>query len=217
MIVCQLCGYPQPDGVKECLQCHTPITARARRFDEGSVEHASSGRSDRRPARAREQSESGGSSRESSQSASQGSAPRIAVDAPPASSQAPATAPQGAGVTQLVEKLGQVIITTTPEIHGRTAIEYRGVVTAGAVVKLDGFDFYIENVREVGALRSAPFFEQMRKARDIAMTDLKIEAAKLGANGVVGVAFQYEQSQRPNQPALLIWIVATGTAVVLAE
>jgi uncharacterized protein YbjQ (UPF0145 family) len=69
----------------------------------------------------------------------------------------------------------------------------------------------------VSALRSAPFFELLRTAREIAMTDLKIEAAKLGANGVIGVTFQFEESQKAGPAEQLIWIVATGTAVLIDE
>ncbi|MEW6325827.1 MAG: heavy metal-binding domain-containing protein [Nitrospirota bacterium] len=131
---------------------------------------------------------------------------------------APLEEPAPAGsVTQLVDRLKQVIVTTTPEVQHREVADYKGVVTAGAVVRLETLGSYIDGVKDVGALRAAPFYEQLRKARDIAMTDLKIEAAKLGANAVVAVTFQYEQSPSADQSDRLIWIIATGTAVLLAE
>ena len=120
-------------------------------------------------------------------------------------------------MTQLVDRLKQVIVTTTPDVQGRDVTDYKGVVTAGAVVRLEELRPYINGIGDVGALRSAPFYEQLRKARDIAMTDLKIEAAKLGGNAVVGVSFQYEQSQSTGQSDRLIWIIATGTAVHLTD
>jgi uncharacterized protein YbjQ (UPF0145 family) len=127
------------------------------------------------------------------------------------------TPPPSGSVTQLVDRLKQVVVTTTPDVERRAVVEYKGVVTAGAVVKLEDWGDYAAGINEVGALRTAPFYERIKKARDIAMTDMKIEAAKLGANGVVGVTLQFEQSLKGHQADLMIWIVASGTAVVLAE
>jgi len=122
----------------------------------------------------------------------------------------------GGQLNQLVDRLKRVIVSTTPELQGRPVREYKGVVSTGAVVKLEGWAPYLEGVKDIGSLRHAPFDAQIRKARDVLITDLKIEAAKLGANGVVGLTVQLHPVQQGAADRLL-WLVAIGTAVVLPE
>jgi uncharacterized protein YbjQ (UPF0145 family) len=122
----------------------------------------------------------------------------------------------GGQLNQLVDRLKRVIVSTTPEVQGRPVEEYKGVVSTGAVVKLEGWAPYLEGVKDIGSLRHAPFDAQIRKARDVLITDLKIEAAKLGANGVVGMTVQLHPVQQGTSGRLL-WLVAIGTAVVLPE
>jgi len=121
----------------------------------------------------------------------------------------------GEQLNQIVNRLKRVIVSTTPEVQGRTVKEYKGVVSTGAVVKLEGWAPYLEGVKDIGSLRHAPFDAQIRKARDVLITDLKIEAAKLGANGVVGMTVQLHPVQ--GGADRLLWLVAIGTAVVLPE
>jgi uncharacterized protein YbjQ (UPF0145 family) len=122
----------------------------------------------------------------------------------------------GGQLNQLVDRLKRVIVSTTPEVQGRPVKEYKGVVSTGAVVKLEGWAPYLEGVKDIGSLRHAPFDAQIRKARDVLITDLKIEAAKLDANGVVGMTVQLHPVQQGATDRLL-WLVAIGTAVVLPE
>jgi uncharacterized protein YbjQ (UPF0145 family) len=122
----------------------------------------------------------------------------------------------GEQLNQIVDRLKRVIVSTTSEVQGRPVREYKGVVSTGAVVKLEGWASYLEGVKDIGSLRHAPFDEQIRKARDVLITDLKIEAAKLGANGVVGMTVQLHPVQQGATERLL-WLVAIGTAVVLLE
>ncbi len=259
-MTCPLCGYLQPDDVKECLQCHTPMARKApdwrvnqnapgeetdtiarierrrrprprertvakERTQERSVAHdRRPAEEPRRPVIVRNETVVDKEPVVHREAAVQKTAARyeyketVRQEPPPAEpSRSGELAPAGSSVTQLVDRLKQVIVTTTPDVQGRDVTDYKGVVTAGAVVRLGELRPYIDGIGDVGALRSAPFYEQLRKARDIAMTDLKIEAAKLGGNAVVGVSFQYEQSQSTGQSDRLIWIIATGTAVHLTD
>lgn len=238
-MICPLCGYEQPENVKECVQCHTPFAGKASNWraerDQTGKETGTIARIERRRRpRPRERTvtrERGVAKEQKEQMIPREQ--RIIEESPLPPPPVKETTPQhepppsplreertpapGSSVTQLVDRLKQVVVTTTPDVQDRAVAEYKVVVTAGAVVKLEGLDHYAGEIKDVGALRAAPFYDQIKKARDIAMTDLKIEAAKLGANGVVGVTLQFEQSQKEHQDGLLIWIVATGTAVVLTD
>ncbi|HTP42826.1 MAG TPA: heavy metal-binding domain-containing protein [Nitrospiria bacterium] len=122
----------------------------------------------------------------------------------------------GEHLNHLVDKLKRVTVTTTPEVQGRPVKEYKGIVSTGSVVKLEGWASYLGGLKDIGSLRHAPFDAQIRKARDVLITELKIEAAKLGANGVVGMTVQLHPVQQGAADRLL-WLVAIGTAVVLPE
>jgi uncharacterized protein YbjQ (UPF0145 family) len=259
-MICPLCGRSQPDYVRECLQCHTPLgekTSDRRPADEPEetdtivrVERRrkARGRGDRTinrervPIQRRHEPDH--------ELSPPVEPPPVAKEPPSAKLVAPPTAfrddqhrPQaisdpprtregqagalppivdrtpsqpGEQLNQIVDRLKRVIVSTTPEVQGRPVKEYKGVVSTGAVVKLEGWASYIEGVKDIGSIRHAPFDEQIRKGRDVLITDLKIEAAKLGANGVVGLTFQLHPVQQGAADRLL-WLVAIGTAVVLPE
>jgi uncharacterized protein YbjQ (UPF0145 family) len=254
VMICPLCGCPQPGDTNECVQCHTRLTGkpsgwrgdhnpagedtdaatrverrRRPRPRERTVANERSGTRERPTQRPPERTHERPPERLPERPITREQRPPETkeLSPPPFKETTPQrelpprrderTPPPGSSVTQLVDRLKQVVVTTTPDVQDRTVTEYKGVVTAGAVVKLEDWEDYAEGINEVGALRSAPFYERIRKGRDIAMTDMKIEAAKLGANGVVGVTLQFEQSRKDRQASLLIWIVASGTAVVLTE
>jgi uncharacterized protein YbjQ (UPF0145 family) len=282
-MICQLCGYQQPDYASECLQCHTRFTERnsdkvaAKRSDEAEQTDTIIRVERRRKARGRgegtvnrervvvRQPEPPEPSEPSSSDDSpppvkrppqiqpppqvipppiigKPAAPAVAykppvtsrvddserlpdVSLPPASradqgGDAPFTlertpSQSGEQLNQIINRLKRVIVSTTPEVQGRPVKEYKGVVSTGAVVKLEGWSSYLEGVKDIGSLRHAPFDAQIRKARDVLITDLKIEAAKLGANGVVGMSVQLHPVQGGTDR--LLWLVAIGTAVVLPE
>ena len=229
-MICPLCGYFQPDTTKECLQCHTPLDAkptgrRATIAETGEQTQRTQRLERRRRPRIKEKT------------ASRQKEPKEITNTDPVAAfikreteglnqpieeiveSLRETTPSQAdsAMTQIVERLNRVTISTTSVIENRSVLEYKGVVTAGAVVKLEGWSTYLDQLKDAGALRSAPFFNHLQKARDIVMTDLKIEASKLGANGVVGITVQFDQSQQENQVERLVWMAATGTAVVLTD
>ncbi len=234
-MICPLCGYLQPDSAVECLQCHSPLkaapTGRKPPVDLGHEGTEDLGRTERRRrprSRERTMMRRGEKSVAPPAASLRVEPPRPKeavvvrvdppqVDVPPAAEADSLPLPAGSPLTQILERLKRVMVTTTSEFQHRTISEYRGVVTAGAMVKLEGWAAYLEELKDVGALRYAPFYDYMRKARDIVMTDLKIEAAKLGANGVVGVTVQFDPSQADSHGNRLVWMVAIGTAVVLSD
>ena len=257
-MICPLCGRSQPDYLRECLQCHTPLGEKApdrRPVDEPEetdtiirVERRRKARArgertinrERAPVRHRHEQKEEPSQPPEPVIPPVGKASSVVKPAPFLSDHtrspvdhepprggekqaggAPSTADRspsqsGDQLNQLVDRLKRVIVSTTPEVQGRPVKEYKGVVSTGAVVKLEGWSSYLEGVKDIGSLRHAPFDEQIRKGRDVLITDLKIEAAKLGANGVVGMSVQLHPVQQGSTDRLL-WLVAIGTAVVLPE
>jgi uncharacterized protein YbjQ (UPF0145 family) len=113
-------------------------------------------------------------------------------------------------LSMMLKRLQEVSVTTTENFVGKRIVDYRGIVHASAVVKLDTLHSFLSTVKEVSGLRNSPFQDLLKQAITIATSDLKIEAVKLNANAVVGVRIQYESDL---QDALVVHVM--GTAVEL--
>jgi uncharacterized protein YbjQ (UPF0145 family) len=125
----------------------------------------------------------------------------------------PATAKQDPVSEGVHEKLGQLerlILTSTPGVEGRQVLAYQGVVAAtvlirGALLK----EILQDTAGEVVSIRSTSLQGAFEKARMVAIADLKLEAAKKGADAIVGLAM----SHIPGTGG--IWLSVVGTAVTL--
>ena len=100
--------------------------------------------------------------------------------------------------------------TTTPE--GITRSQYLGVVNGEAVIGANIFRDMFSSVRDVVGGRAGGYERALSGARDAAVEGL-IEAAKeLGANGVIGIDFDYEVLGETNG---MMMVAVSGTAVKL--
>ena len=105
-----------------------------------------------------------------------------------------------------------VIVTTTPSIEGKKITSYRGVVTGEAIMGANIFKDVFAGIRDIVGGRSATYERELKRARDIAMEELKQSAAELGANAVVSVDLDYETV---GGNASMLMVTISGTAVVL--
>jgi uncharacterized protein YbjQ (UPF0145 family) len=106
----------------------------------------------------------------------------------------------------------QVVVTTTPSIEGRRISRYLGLVTGEAIMGANIFKDLFAGIRDIVGGRSAAYEAELRKARDIAMDEMRQAAAERGANAVVGVDIDYETVG--GQGSMLM-VSISGTAVVL--
>jgi uncharacterized protein YbjQ (UPF0145 family) len=105
-----------------------------------------------------------------------------------------------------------VILTTTPSVEGRSIQEYLGVVTGEAILGANIFKDLFAGVRDIVGGRSGAYEEELRKAREIAMSELAAEATSRGADAVVGIDLDYETVGQGS----MLMVTASGTAVRLA-
>ena len=105
-----------------------------------------------------------------------------------------------------------VVVTTTPNIEGKKITSYRGIVTGEAIMGANIFKDLFAGIRDIVGGRSATYERELRRAREMAMEELKIAAAEIGANAVVGVDIDYETVG--GQGSMLM-VTVSGTAVVL--
>ena len=105
-----------------------------------------------------------------------------------------------------------MIISTTPTIEGRPIREYLGIVTGEVIVGANIFKDLFAGIRDIVGGRSATYERELRRARDIAMDEIKTAAAEMGANAVVAIDIDYETVG--GQGSMLM-VTISGTAVVL--
>jgi uncharacterized protein YbjQ (UPF0145 family) len=105
-----------------------------------------------------------------------------------------------------------MILTTTPTIEGRTIVEYKGVVFGEVIAGVDFLRDIAASIRNFVGGRSASYEEELIRAREQAMDEMRQRAEKLGADAVVGIDIDYEVLGANNG---MLMVTASGTAVKL--
>jgi uncharacterized protein YbjQ (UPF0145 family) len=105
-----------------------------------------------------------------------------------------------------------VIVTTTPNVEGKKITSYRGIVTGEAIMGANIFKDVFAGIRDIVGGRSATYERELRRARELAMEEIKTAASEMGANAVVAIDIDYE-TVGSNGSMLMVTI--SGTAVTL--
>ena len=105
-----------------------------------------------------------------------------------------------------------MIMTTTPAIEGKKVRSYLGIVTGEAILGANLFKDLFAGVRDIVGGRSAAYEQELVKAREIALKEVESEAARRGANAVIGIDLDYEVV---GQGGSMLMVTACGTAVTL--
>jgi uncharacterized protein YbjQ (UPF0145 family) len=105
-----------------------------------------------------------------------------------------------------------MIVTTTPNVEGRSVRRYLGVVTGEAILGANLFKDMFAGLRDIVGGRSGAYEKELRRAREIAFAELEAEARERGANAVMGVDIDYEVLGERNG---MMMVSVSGTAVEL--
>ena len=84
-------------------------------------------------------------------------------------------------------------------------------MTGEAILGANIFKDLFAGVRDIVGGRSGAYEEELRKAREIAMSELAAEATSRGADAVVGIDLDYETVGQGS----MLMVTASGTAVRL--
>jgi uncharacterized protein YbjQ (UPF0145 family) len=103
-----------------------------------------------------------------------------------------------------------MIITTTPHVEGRPIQAYLGVVAGEAILGAHIGRDIMASITDIIGGRSVEYENQVQKARGIALKEMAAEAAKLGADAVVGVDIDFEVIRQG-----MLMVATSGTAVKL--
>ena len=103
-----------------------------------------------------------------------------------------------------------VLVVTTPTVPGYRIKKVLGVVH-GLTVRTRGmWGKWLASVKSMFGGKVGAYVSELKKAKDEALNLLKEEAARLGANAVVGVDFETSDLLGD-----LIMVSAHGTAVII--
>lgn len=108
-----------------------------------------------------------------------------------------------------------MIITTTPNIEGKRVVDYLGLVNGEAIMGANVFADLFAGIRNIIGGRSGAYEKELRRAKEIALTEMEEAAAQLGADAIVGVDLDYETISLDQGSMLMV--IASGTAVKLAS
>lgn len=103
-----------------------------------------------------------------------------------------------------------MILTTTSTLDGKSITRYHGIVTAEVILGANIFRDLFAGIRDIVGGRSGSYERPLKDARKTALAELTAEAQALGANGVIGIDFDYEVIGKNGS---MLMVSASGTAV----
>ena len=106
-----------------------------------------------------------------------------------------------------------MIITTTDQVEGKRVTAYLGIVSGEAVVGTNIFRDLMAGIRDIVGGRAGGYEQELRQAKEAAISEMRDEARRLGADAVVGVDLDYEHLGGGSKSMLMV--TANGTAVRL--
>ncbi|SFI82417.1 heavy metal-binding domain-containing protein [Celeribacter neptunius] len=103
-----------------------------------------------------------------------------------------------------------MIVTTTPNVEGRSIATYHGIVTGEAIMGANIVRDLFAQVTDIIGGRAGSYESKLAEGRDTALSEMEDKARAMGANAVVGVDLDYEVIGQ------MLMVSASGTAVTLA-
>ena len=107
---------------------------------------------------------------------------------------------------------GFFLATVVPGEGARVG-KFLGVVNGEAVIGANIFRDMFSSIRDVVGGRAGGYERALSGARDAAVEDMKAAAKELGADGIVGIDFDYEVLGETNG---MMMVSVSGTAVKMA-
>ncbi|GAK35171.1 hypothetical protein SDC9_153692 [bioreactor metagenome] len=105
-----------------------------------------------------------------------------------------------------------MLITTTPTIEGKRITNYYGIVSGETIIGANVFRDLFASIRDIVGGRSGSYEEVLREAKETALREMQDQAARMGANAVIGVDLDYETVGGSGS---MLMVTASGTAVYI--
>ncbi len=104
-----------------------------------------------------------------------------------------------------------MLVTTTHTIENKQISQYYGLVSGEAIMGANVFKDIFASIRDIVGGRSATYEKELRRAKELAISEMCQLAQQQGANAVVGVDLDYETIGGSGGNMLMV--IASGTAV----
>tara|TARA_B100001758_G_C18055368_1_gene425412 strand:- start:107 stop:589 length:483 start_codon:yes stop_codon:yes gene_type:complete len=111
----------------------------------------------------------------------------------------------------LFNKASHIKLTTTISFVNHEIAEELDVITAECVYGMNVFRDFFAGLTDFFGGRSKASQKVLRDARKACLEELRIEAAEIGADGVVGIDLDYSEISGKGKG--MLFLVASGTAV----
>ena len=102
------------------------------------------------------------------------------------------------------------LATVVPDTDSVRIAKYLGVVNGEAIIGANIFRDMFSSVRDVVGGRAGGYERALSGARDAAVEDMIEVAKEMGANGIIGLDFDYEVLGESNG---MLMVAVSGTAV----
>ena len=103
-----------------------------------------------------------------------------------------------------------MLLTTTPNIQGREITQYFGIVSGETIIGANLFKDFFAGIRDSVGGRASSYERVLREAKESALQEMSDQAARMGANAVIGIDLDFETVGANGS---MLMVTAAGTAV----
>ena len=103
-----------------------------------------------------------------------------------------------------------MLLTTTPNIQGREITQYFGIVSGETIIGANLFKDFFAGIRDIVGGRASSYESVLSAAKESALQEMSDQAARMGANAVIGIDLDYETV---GANGCMLMVTAAGTAV----
>ena len=103
-----------------------------------------------------------------------------------------------------------MLLTTTPNIQGREITQYFGIVSGETIIGANLFKDFFAGIRDIVGGRASSYESVRREAKESALQEMSDQAARMGANAVIGIDLDFETVGANGS---MLMVTAAGTAV----
>ena len=103
-----------------------------------------------------------------------------------------------------------MLLTTTPNIQGREITQYFGIVSGETIIGANLFKDFFAGIRDIVGGRASSYESVLREAKESALQEMSDQAARMGANAVIGIDLDFETVGANGS---MLMVTTAGTAV----
>ena len=103
-----------------------------------------------------------------------------------------------------------MLLTTTPNIQGREITQYFGIVSGETIIGANLFKDFFAGIRDIVGGRASSYESVLREAKESALQEMSDQAARMGANAVIGIDLDFETVGANGS---MLMVTVAGTAV----